>query len=66
MDEISNELPGVLPLLSVVDSVIFPRMVVPLMLRDEKYLKLVDDVLQKDKMVVISMVKGDYSRCSQG
>ena len=57
MDEMSNEFPDVLPLLSVVDSVIFPRMVVPLMLRDEKYSKLVDDVLQKDKMVVIAMVK---------
>ncbi|MFC1891431.1 LON peptidase substrate-binding domain-containing protein, partial [Thermodesulfobacteriota bacterium] len=57
MDEMSKEFPDVLPLLSVVDSVIFPRMVVPLMLRDEKYSKLVDDVLQKDKMVVIAMVK---------
>ncbi|RLB23055.1 MAG: endopeptidase La [Deltaproteobacteria bacterium] len=57
MEEMEHKLPEILPILPVRDSVIFPRMVVPLMIRDEEYVKLVDEVLQKDKLLVVSMIK---------
>ncbi len=52
-----QKLPEILPILPVRDSVIFPRMVIPLMIRDEQYLKLVDDVLQQDRLVVVTMMR---------
>ncbi|MBW2022698.1 MAG: endopeptidase La [Deltaproteobacteria bacterium] len=56
MEERGQKLPDILPVLPVRDSVIFPRMVVPLMVRDEEYIKLVDEVLQKDKLLVVAMI----------
>lgn len=56
MENKQKQLPDILPVLPVRDSVIFPRMIVPLMITDEKYSKLVDEVLQKDKLLVIAMV----------
>ncbi len=56
-DEKDQKLPEVLPVLPVRDSVIFPRMVIPLMVRDEDYLKMVDQVLQRDKLLVVAMIK---------
>ncbi|HDG98057.1 MAG TPA: endopeptidase La, partial [Desulfobacterales bacterium] len=56
MEEKVQKLPEFLPILPVRDSVIFPRMVVPLMIRDEEYVRLVDEVLQKDKLLVVAMI----------
>lgn len=57
MNQTDKRLPQILPLLPVSDSVIFPRMIIPLMIKDEEYLRLVDDALQKDKLIVVAMVK---------
>ncbi len=57
MDHIEKNLPEILPLLPVRDSVIFPRMIVPLMVRDEDYSNLLDDALKSDKLMVVAMVK---------
>jgi len=57
MEEKGQKLPEVLPILPVRDSVIFPRMVIPLMVRDEEYLKMVDQVLQTDKLLMVAMIK---------
>ena len=57
MDLEKKELPEVLPVLPVKDAVIFPRMVVPLMVRDKESQKIVNDVLEKDKLLVITLSK---------
>ncbi|MFO7739118.1 MAG: endopeptidase La [Desulfatiglandaceae bacterium] len=46
-----------LPILPVRDSIIYPRMIIPLMIKEKKHVSLVDDALQKDKMIVVAMVK---------
>ncbi len=56
MEEKAQQLPEILPILPARDSVIFPKMVVPLMVRDEQYVKLVDEVLQKDKVLLVAMI----------
>jgi len=57
MQQKKIELPEILPLMPVKDSAIFPRMVIPLMIADDQYSKLVDDILQQDKLFVVAMVK---------
>jgi len=57
MDQKIDNLPDILPILPVQDPVIFPRMIVPLMIVDEPHLKLVDDALQKDKLLAVAQIK---------
>ncbi len=57
MSDTEHKVPEILPVLPVRDSLIFPKMVVPLMIRDEKYSRLVDDALQSDKMIAVSLVR---------
>jgi ATP-dependent Lon protease len=57
MNDKNKRLPQVIPLLPVRDSVVFPGLVLPLMVKKDEYSKLVDDVLKKDKLIVLSMVK---------
>ncbi len=51
------QIPEILPILPARDTVIFPRMVLPLMVREEKYIRLIEDSLKTHKMLVVSMVK---------
>ncbi|MFP3928063.1 MAG: endopeptidase La [Desulfobacteraceae bacterium] len=46
-----------MPVLPVRDSLIFPKMVVPLVIRDEKYSRLVDEALQAEKMIAVSLLR---------
>jgi ATP-dependent Lon protease len=57
MNQTDETLPEILPVLPVKDPVIFPRMIIPLMIVDEAHLKLVDDALQKDKLIVVTVLK---------
>ncbi len=57
MNDISIEIPEVLPILPMRDSFVFPKMVVPLMIRNEEYSKLVDDALKKDNLLVVALIK---------
>ena len=57
MTQMKKKISDILPVLPVRDSVIFPRMIIPLMIKDKKYIQLVDDALQKDKMIVVAMIK---------
>jgi len=57
MEEIAMNLPDILPVLPARDTVIFPKMVLPLMVREDKYIRLIEDALKSHKMIVISMVK---------
>lgn len=57
MDFSDKKIPDVLPVLPLKDAVIFPRMVVPLAIREEAHRRLVDDALHGDKMVLTVMMK---------
>jgi ATP-dependent Lon protease len=57
MNQTDETLPEILPVLPVNDPVIFPRMIIPLMITDEAHLKLVDDALQKNKLIVVTLIK---------
>jgi len=57
MNQTDETLPEILPVLPVKDPVIFPRMIIPLLIVDEAHLKLVDDALQKDKLIVVTVIK---------
>jgi ATP-dependent Lon protease len=57
MNQTNETLPEILPVLPVKDPVIFPRMIIPLLIVDEAHLKLVDDALQKDKLIVVTVIK---------
>ncbi|RPI73382.1 MAG: endopeptidase La [Desulfobacteraceae bacterium] len=47
----------VFPVLPVKDAVLFPRMVVPLLLTEEAYVQLSKDVMQKERLLIITMLK---------
>jgi len=47
----------ILPLLPVSDTVVFPRMIIPLMIKEEEYSELVNDALQKDKLIIVAMAE---------
>jgi ATP-dependent Lon protease len=66
MNTQENGLPEVLPVLPVRDSVMFPRMVIPLMVRDDNDIKLVNDALQADKMLVIALVREEEEPENKG
>ncbi len=57
MSRDKNGLPDVLPVLPVQESVLFPRMVIPLMVRDEVSVQLVDEALQSDKLIAVSLIQ---------
>jgi len=57
MQEKAIDLPEVLSILPVRDTVIFPKMVLPLMVREDKYIRLIEDALRSHKMIVVSMIK---------
>lgn len=65
MNQTIKRLPEILPLLPVKESVVFPRMVIPLMIRDEEYSKLIDDALKKEKLIAIAMSK-DFEKLEEG
>ncbi|MFP4038076.1 MAG: endopeptidase La [Desulfobacteraceae bacterium] len=57
MPDNEQNIPEILPVLPVRDSLIFPKMVVPLVIRDEKYSRLVDEALQAEKMIAVSLLR---------
>jgi ATP-dependent Lon protease len=65
MSQTDETLPEILPVLPVKDPVIFPRMIIPLMIADEAHLKLVDDALQKDKLIIVTLLK-DPDKVTEG
>lgn len=58
-----NKLPlKIFPLLPLRDTVLFPKTVVPLMVKDDESKKLVDDIMQGDRRVMISMTKNNNDK----
>jgi len=57
MSTINIDIPESLPIMPMRDSIIFPKMVVPLMIRNEDYSRLIDDALKKDNLIVLALIK---------
>lgn len=66
MKKDKNGLPDILPVLPVQESVLFPRMVVPLVIRDETSIRLVDEALQSNKLIAVSLIRDTEDLESEG
>ncbi|MDY6837911.1 MAG: endopeptidase La [Thermodesulfobacteriota bacterium] len=51
------KIPDVLPILPVMDMVLFPKMVLPLMVQGEEWQKLVDEAMAKDRLIGLVVSK---------
>lgn len=52
-----NAFPKILPILPIIDDVLFPKMVLPLMIKDEEYIRMVETVMEKEAFLVVSKKK---------
>ena len=57
----ANKLPGTLPLLPVVDSVLFPKMVTPLLVMQPDSVQLIDEAMSRDRVIGMVFAKPDPS-----
>jgi ATP-dependent Lon protease len=55
----ANKLPDTLPLLPVVDSVLFPKMVTPLLVMQPDSVQLIDEAMSRDRMMGMVFAKTD-------
>jgi len=46
----------ILPVLPVRDAVLFPNMVIPILVKTEKYLPMIEEVHEKGKRIVVAMM----------
>jgi ATP-dependent Lon protease len=51
-----TEFPEIMPLLPIKDHVLFPNMIIPILVKNEKYLPMIEEASNKDKVIVIAMV----------
>jgi ATP-dependent Lon protease len=49
-------IPDTLPLLPVKDTVLFPNMVIPILVKTESFIPMIEEVMEKDKLVVVAMM----------
>jgi ATP-dependent Lon protease len=56
-------IPETLPLLPVKDAVLFPNMVIPILVKTESFIPMIEEVMEKDKMVVVAMM-GDEEKAA--
>ncbi|MBU2498632.1 MAG: LON peptidase substrate-binding domain-containing protein [Proteobacteria bacterium] len=61
MKNIDTGFTKILPLLPVKDTVLFPNMVIPILVKTEKYLPLIEEAMEKDKLIVVAMM-GDEEK----
>jgi ATP-dependent Lon protease len=52
-------IPDALPLLPVKDAVLFPNMVIPILVKTESFIPMIEEVMEKDKMVVVAMLSDE-------
>ena len=57
MDLSMDAVPDIIPVLPLSDVVLFPKMVLPLVVRQEEYVQLVDEAMSKDRMVGFLVLK---------
>ncbi len=55
----ANKLPDILPLLPVVDSVLFPKMVTPLLVMQPDSVQLIDEAMSRDRVIGMVFAKPD-------
>jgi ATP-dependent Lon protease len=55
----SPTLPAILPILPVVDSVLFPKMVTPLLVMQPDSVQLIDEAMSRDRMIGMVFAKPD-------
>jgi ATP-dependent Lon protease len=53
----SEKTPGVLPILPLFDTVLFPKMVLPLVVMQEESIQLIDDAMEKDRVIGLVVAK---------
>jgi ATP-dependent Lon protease len=59
---VANQLPDILPLLPVVDSVLFPKMVTPLLVMQPDSVQLIDEAMSRDRLIGMVFAKPDPSQ----
>ncbi len=52
-------IPDTLPLLPVKDAVLFPNMVIPILVKTESVVPMLEEVMDKDKMVIVAMMSDE-------
>jgi ATP-dependent Lon protease len=52
-------IPDTLPLLPVKDAVLFPNMVIPILVKTESFVPMLEEVMDKDKMVIVAMMSDE-------
>ena len=52
-------IPDALPLLPVKEAVLFPNMVIPILVKTESFIPMIEEVMEKDKMVVVAMLSDE-------
>ncbi|MEO0293099.1 MAG: endopeptidase La [candidate division WOR-3 bacterium] len=57
IEELISEVPTVLPILPLRKVVLFPTMVLPIAVEKEHYIKLIEDALNKDKLIGVFLSK---------
>ena len=65
MEEKIVDFPEILPILPARDTIILPKMVLPLMVREEKYMRLIEDAHKSKKIIAISMIR-DPDKVEEG
>jgi ATP-dependent Lon protease len=55
----STTIPAILPILPVVDSVLFPKMVTPLLVMQPDSVQLIDEAMSRDRMIGMVFAKPD-------
>lgn len=58
-NEKKNDTPEFLPILPLINDVLFPKMVLPLILKDEAYVRMVENVMEQDILLAVSKMKQD-------
>jgi len=56
-------IPDSLPLLPVKDAVLFPNMVIPILVKTESFIPMLEEVMEKDRLVVMAMM-GDEDKAA--
>jgi len=59
---VANKLPDILPVLPVVDSVLFPKMVTPLLVMQPDSVQLIDEAMSRDRLIGMVFAKPDPSQ----
>ena len=59
IEENEVELPSVLPVLPLKETVVFPQSMTPLAIGQERSIKLIDDVASGDRMLALMTVKDE-------